>query len=331
LAARVFSADDQFLYAVAAAQSEVKNIPSPVPGSDAFGPFQISVARWTDLVRRFGAEENITADDRTDPFKQMVLAARYSSALIASLKATLGQDPHLNQLYLAYLVGEDGGRAVLTAIPLTTIETALDTKLDAASLGELVASNPRVLPRGGETTVSQALDAAAEVLQPGLNEAAQLDARVNPPEVAAPGALNLTTIDPGLPTEMAQKIIIAFANANFNTIKQATAVATAKHESGLIPTKINPVGEHSVGLFQLNTQGSGRGSGHDDAELKDPDTNIRIVLTAALDPHDPFGRNFAAAKTLEQSVNAFIIDFENPRDKPTEIADVLRIARQLLS
>lgn len=179
--------------------------------------------------------------------------------------------------------------------------------------------------------MSQALDAAAEVLQPGLNEAAQLDARVNPPEVAAPGALNLTTIDPGLPTEMAQKIIIAFANANFNTIKQATAVATAKHESGLIPTKINPVGEHSVGLFQLNTQGSGRGSGHDDAELKDPDTNIRIVLTAALDPHDPFGRNFAAAKTLEQSVNAFIIDFENPRDKPTEIADVLRIARQLLS
>jgi hypothetical protein len=284
-----------------------------------------------DLVRRFAAGENITADDRTDPFKQMVLAARYSSALITSLRAILGQDPSSNQLYLAYLVGEDAAQALLTAIPPTAIATALDSKLDVGSLGELVANNPRVLPRGGETTVSQALDAAAEVLQPGFNEAAQLNAQVNPPEVATPGALNLTTIDRGLPTEMAQKIIAAFANANFNAVKQAAAVATAKHESGLNPTKINTVGEHSVGLFQLNTQGRGRGSGHDDAELKDPDANIRIVLTAALDPHDPFGRNFAAAKTLEQSVNTFVIDFENPRDKPTEIADVLRIARQLLT
>src|SRR5215469_3090683 len=162
-----------------------------------------------------------------------------------------------------------GGPSLRLSLPQPSRRpwTPSSTRQAWASWSRAIRASCRAV--AGETTVSQALDAAAEVLQPGLNEAAQLDARVNPPEVAAPGALNLTTIDPGLPTEMAQKIIISFANANFNTIKQATAVATAKHESGLIPTKINPVGEHSVGLFQLNTQGSGRGSGHDDAELKD--------------------------------------------------------------
>jgi hypothetical protein len=330
LAAQVFGVDDQYLYAVAAAQSGVKNIQSPVPGSEVFGPFQFSVARWADLIGRFGAEENITADDRSDPFKQMVLAARYSSALIVSLKTMLGRDPLLNQLYLAQLLGEDGGRAVLTAVPPTSIDTALKTKLDVPTVLKLVADNPQILQRGGQSaTVSQAVDAAAAALQPGLNEAAQLGALLTPPRGAVAGKLDLSTIDRG--RDMAQKIIDAFANAGFNEIKQATAVAIAKHESGLNPIKINRLGEHSVGLFQLNTEGSGRGHGHTDAQLQDPDAKIQIAIAAALNPRDPFGRNFAAAKTLEQSVNTFVIDFENPKDKPTEIADVLRIARQLLA
>jgi hypothetical protein len=129
---------------------------------------------------------------------------------------------------------------------------------------------------------------------------------------------------------MAQKIVDAFANAGFNQIKQATAVATARKESGLDPTIVNARGEHSVGLFQLNTQG-GRGAGHSDAELKDPDANIAIVIAAARNPRDPFGRNFAQANTLEEAVHTFVVDFENPKDIPTEISDVLGLARPLLS
>jgi hypothetical protein len=332
LAARVFGTDNQYLYAVAAAQSGAKNIPSPVPGSDAFGPFQFSVARWADLVARFGADENITADDRTDPFEQVVLAARYSRTLADALKAQLARDPALNELYVAHLLGEDGGPAVLAATPDTPIDTALQTKLDAASAGKLVADNPGILQQGGRTaTLSQALEAAAAALRPGLSEAAALDARLNPqdPE-AAPGELNFNAITTAPERAMAQKIVDAFASAGFDTLRQAVAVGTARKESGLDPTARNTRNEDSVGLFQLNRNG-GRGAGHSVPELMDPDANIGIAVAAARNPHDPFGRNLAQANTLEQIVHAFVVDFENPKDKPQEISDVLRLTRPLLA
>jgi hypothetical protein len=332
LAARVFGTDNQYLYALAAAQSGVKNAASSVAGSDAFGPFQFSVARWADLVARFGAEENITADDRSDPFDQVVLAARYSRTLADALKTALGRDPALTELYLAHLLGEDGGRAVLTASPATPVDTALQTKLDAASVRKLVADNPQILQQGGRAaTLSEALDAAAAALRPGLNEAASLDARLNPQGAAViPGELNFSSIAASK-RAMAQKIVDAFANAGFDTIRQATAVATAIKESGLNPTIPNvTTKEHSVGLFQLNMKG-GRGAGHSEAELQNADTNIGIVIAAARDPHDPFGRDLARANTLEEVVQAFVVDFENPANKPQEISDVLRLARPLLA
>lgn len=332
LAARVFGTDNQYLYALAAAQSGVKNLAGSVPGSDAFGPFQFSAARWADLVARFGAEENITVDDRSDPFEQVVLAARYSRALADALKTALGHDPVLNELYLAHLLGEDGGRAVLTASPATPVDTALQTKLDAANARKLVADNPSILQQGGRTaTLSQALDAADAALQPGLSEAAVLDARLNPQEAAAaPGSLNFSSIATAPKRAMAQKIVDAFSSAGFDTIRQAVAVATAIKESGLIPTIVNRRGELSVGLFQLNIHG-GRGTGHTESALVDPDTNIGIVIAAAGDPHDRFGRNLARANTLEQVVHAFVFDFEKPKDKPQENSDVLRLVRPLLA
>ncbi len=332
LAARVFGTDNQYLYALANAQSGVKNIPSPVTGSDAFGPFQFSVARWADLVARFGAEENIIADDRSDPFEQVVLAARYSQTLADALKPALGRKLNLNELYLAYLLGEDGGRAVLTAGPGTPVDTALQTRLDAASAGKLVAGNPGILQQGGRpATLSQALDAAATALKPGLDEAAALDARLDPqPAPVAPGALNFNSITTAPERAMAQKIVDAFASAGFDTLRQAVAVATARKESGLIPGARNTRNEDSVGLFQLNING-GRGAGHSAPELMDPDTNIGIAVAAARNPHDPFGRNLARANTLEQIVQAFVVDFENPKDKPQEISDVLRLVRPLLA
>jgi hypothetical protein len=252
--------------------------------------------------------------------------------LADALKTALGRDPNLNQLYLAHLLGEDGGLAALAASPGTPVETALETKVDPASARKLVADNPLILQQGGQTaTVSQALDAAATALQPGLNEAAQLDARLNPKEpVPSIGQLNLSSIINPDKRAMAQKITDAFAGAGFNQIKQATAVATARKESGLNPSIVNPRGEHSVGLFQLNTQG-GRGAGHSQTELQNPDANIAIVIAAARDPRDPFGRNFAQANTLEEAVHTFVVDFENPKDKPKEISDVLRLARPLLT
>jgi hypothetical protein len=134
---------------------------------------------------------------------------------------------------------------------------------------------------------------------------------------------------------MAQKIINAFASNGFNKIKQATAVATAHYESGLDPKIINSNHEHSVGLFQLNmargARGDPRKTHKTETELQDPDINIKIVIDAALDQTDPFGRNFGAAGTLDDAVKAFVTDFENPKKVQKEIDSVTGTARQLLA
>jgi esterase/lipase superfamily enzyme len=175
----------QYLYALAAAESGVKNIKSVAAGSDAFGPFQFSEARWDDLIGRFGEEDQITAADRFDPFTQVIMAARYSSSLAQALKTARGHDPTLDELYLTYLLGQEGGLAVLEASPVTRVDTALAAKLDAASVRKLFADNPGILqPDGQVITVSQALDATVAALLPGLDEAAQVGERLNPSEVA---------------------------------------------------------------------------------------------------------------------------------------------------
>jgi Phage tail lysozyme len=334
LAARVSAVDDEYLYGLAVAQSGLKNISNPVPGSDGFGPFQFSIARWADLVGRFGAEENITADDRSVPFAQVVLAARYTRLLTDGLKTALKREPQLNELFAAHLLGEDAGRIVLAGDHATFIDTALQNAPGAAALRKAVADNPQIFPQGNQTTIAQALAAAATKLQPGLDAAAQVKARLNPPGAPAPGPiqLNLRSVDPKR-LAIAQMIVSAFADAGFDDIHQAAALANAIRESGLIPTKENIAlpKEFSVGLFQMNMMGGGRGSHNTELELKDPNINIGIVVKAAQNIRDQLGRNFRQAKTIEEAVGSFVRDFENPKNPQAEIALRLTTAKQLLA
>lgn len=192
LAARVSSADDEYLFGLAVALSGLKNIPSPVAGSDGFGPFQFSVARWADLVARFGADEDITTDSRPDPFAQIVLAARYDRLLTDILKTTLHREPNLNELFVAHLLGEDAAPVVLATADLaTSIDSASKGKPGAADAQRAVADNPQTFQRGIQTTITQALDAAAAKLQPGLDAASRLKAKLNPPAAPAPGSVSL--------------------------------------------------------------------------------------------------------------------------------------------
>ncbi len=330
LAARVSAVDDEYLYGLAVAQSGLKNIQSAVPTSDGFGPFQFSIARWADLVGRFGADENISVEDRTDPFAQVVLAARYTRRLADGSKTALKRDPQLNELFVAHLLGEDAGPVALAADHATSIDAASKGKPGAADAQKAVADNPQIF-KGGNQTIAQALAAAATKLKPGLDAAAQVKARLNPPGAAPPGPihLNLPRLRPDQ-TAAAQKIMSAFAAAGFDEIHQVCALANAMRESNLNPTQVNRKGEFSVGLFQLNIQG-GRGAGHQEAELLDPDRNIAIVVAAARNPHDPFGRNFPQAKTIEEAVVVFVRDFENPKDPKDEITIRLTTARKLLA
>lgn len=192
LAARVSSADEEYLFGLAVALSGLKNIASSVADSDGFGPFQFSVARWADLVGRFGADEDITVDGRSDPFAQVVLAARYEHLLTDILKAALNREPNLNELFVAHLLGEDAAPVVLANADLaTSIDLASKGKPGAADAQKAVTDNPEIFQHGIRTTIAQALDAAAAKLQLGLAAAAQLKAKLNPPAAPAPGSIIL--------------------------------------------------------------------------------------------------------------------------------------------
>src|SRR4051812_27479028 len=57
--------DQRYLFALAFVESGLKNGPSPIPGSDGFGPFQYSSARWNELLGKVGADTGLRSEDRT--------------------------------------------------------------------------------------------------------------------------------------------------------------------------------------------------------------------------------------------------------------------------
>lgn len=326
---RVSAIDGEYLYGLAVALSGLKN--NTTPGTDLTGPYRFSIQRWADLVARFGSDENITADDRTEPLSQVVLAGRYCRLLTDALKASLNRDPNLNELCVGHVLGEDAAPILLAGDPGRSIAQGLANQPGVDAVQKEVAGNPTVFPDAAATTMAQALAAAAAALTPGLAAAARLRALLNPTEAPAPGPihLNLSGLTPAQ-TAMAQKIMNAFAAAGFDQIHQVCALANAKRESELNPKLINDRGEFSVGLFQLNMKG-GEGVGHQESELLDPDRNIAIVVAAARNSKRPFGRNFPRAKTIDEAVGVFVLDFEKPKNPRDEIALRLKVARQFLA
>ena len=194
LTARVSAVDDEYLFGLAAALSGLKNIPSSVAGSDGFGPFQFSIARWADLVGRFGADEDITVDARSDPFAQIVIAARYIRLLTNSLKTALRRDPQLNELFLGHLLGEDAAPVVLAAPSPRRLSTRRRRASRVhADVQKAVADNPQIFQNGNQTAIAQALAAAAAKLQPGLNAASQVKAKLNLPGIPTPAPIQLNS------------------------------------------------------------------------------------------------------------------------------------------
>ena len=174
LQAERLSSDQRYLYALANAMSGLKNIASSMAGSDAFGPFQYSVAHWTSLVQLFGSAQSVTANDRSDPFKQATVAAVDSRRIAASLQSALGRTAQLNELYVMHILGDVGGLEVVAnaaKAPTKAIMDALSSKLSPGDANTLIASYPGVkrIVANGSITVAAALAAAGDALQPGLD------------------------------------------------------------------------------------------------------------------------------------------------------------------
>jgi uncharacterized protein (TIGR02594 family) len=140
---------------------------------------------------------------------------------------------------------------------------------------------------------------------------------------ASPGTFDLSIV-PSSRKAIAKLIIDEFKAAGFGAVQQATALANAIAESNLNPDAHNTVGEDSVGLFQLNRNG-GLGTGHSVDKLKDPKTNIGIIIKEA----KKFPA-FGTATTLDVAVTVFVRKVERPANPADAIVKRLKLAQQIL-
>jgi hypothetical protein len=199
--ARSSESNPFYLYALAFAESGITNSASPVAASTATGPFRFTAARWSTLVQKYGEDEQITEDDRFNAFKQVVIAALESGNAIKSLAQLLGGFAHANELYLVHILGDDPATVVLTlakTAPETPVDVPLRQRLSQNDVDLLLTSYPTLLRKGGNVaTISEALDAAASALQPGLDKAATLTDQLNPPAelVATVGSIDTSAVD----------------------------------------------------------------------------------------------------------------------------------------
>lgn len=137
--------------------------------------------------------------------------------------------------------------------------------------------------------------------------------------------ITLTSIAAGTKRDNAKKIIAAFAAAGYGKVHQVAAVANAIAESNLNADAVNNTPpEHSVGLFQLNING-GVGSGHTEAELKNPDKNIDLIIRKANTV-----AAFKAATDLHDAVAIFVRKIEQPANQAGEIIKRFGIAQKLV-
>jgi len=142
---------------------------------------------------------------------------------------------------------------------------------------------------------------------------------------AATNHFNLTAA--GVPKERhkwGDLIVDRFQRAGFTQDHHLrTALANAIDESRLNPEIKAAGSEESYGLFQCNQRG-GLGTGFTVKELRDPDTNISIILKAARG-----SKAFCSASSLAAAMDAFVRHIERPANPEVAISRRTDIANLL--
>jgi hypothetical protein len=124
---------------------------------------------------------------------------------------------------------------------------------------------------------------------------------------------------------MAVKIVNAFKAEGCNVTAQAAALANAMGESSLNPNLVSRPPEHSVGLFQCNTNG-GVGDGKSETFLKNPDNNIALII-AEMKNRAPA---FKTSTDLKQAVTLFVEKVERPANPTADVAIRMKFAVKFL-
>lgn len=179
--------DDHYLFAVAFAESGVKNV-SASAASDAIGPFKYLPESWAELVAEYGAAAAITNADRSMWMKQVEIAAREAHGDANKVQQLLGRTAQANELYLMHALGVKGGRAVLALWkdhPEMPVQEALrQGDLSAEESAKLVQGHPQLVTG----SLAQVVEAAANMLTPGFDKANELAVELDPPEMQAAAA-----------------------------------------------------------------------------------------------------------------------------------------------
>jgi tail lysozyme len=188
-AARANTVSPHYLIVVANQVSKIKNIPSPVAGSDAFGPFQLTSDTWTSvaLPMQFSPEE------RFDPGSQCFVAAKITADQGSGLKPALpgGNAPTGAELFFTWTFGLTVATIVLGSgrDRSQSIQAALTDAFhnDAAKVTAAINANADLLKQGGQPrTIQQVLDAIVALLDPGLQLAITLIDKAEPGLFPAP-------------------------------------------------------------------------------------------------------------------------------------------------
>jgi uncharacterized protein (TIGR02594 family) len=196
-ASRVHGVSPHYLIAVANQASDgIKNTASKVPGSDAFGPFQITKETWATGAPPLG----FTSDDRVDPFAQCFVAAKMTGDHNEGLQAVMPDQrfPTGAELYCAWTFGLTPATVILGSGRDRTqsVQVALGDVFKTApdKVAPFMDANAGLLKVNGQPrTIAQVIDAIVDLLDPGLKLAVTLIDKV------APGLFNAVPDATGAP------------------------------------------------------------------------------------------------------------------------------------
>jgi hypothetical protein len=228
-------------------------------------------------------------------------------------------DPAFDNSLTSTDINEPGLQCIFAAEQtLQAQDTLVQTLNRYPSANELYAQWPKNPPLPGNSLQS-ALDNTRALIAPAVDAAlAGMD------EGPIVGNANLGSIAAGPRLNNAKLIIQAFGTAGYGTAHQIAALANAIAESDLHADSVSPPPEHSVGLFQLNTNG-GVGAGHSDIELKDPVKNTDLIIKKAKTI-----KEFKAAVNSHDAVAIFVRKIEQPANQPGEIIKRFSIAQKFV-
>jgi Phage tail lysozyme len=340
----IYGVSAHYVMSVAALRSNVTDGPN-ANGSGDIGPFALSPSEWKlfcslpEFSLGYGDSDINLWRSQCAVFAVMTYVAQNK------LATALASQPTPTELYLSQLVGAKAAivgmhtsNQTLGALIGSTAQADFD--VDGIDPRRIILRSPDLLT--ANVSVKDITDMISDKMQQALDNTRPFLIQVGAQPIIDPGVsipasnggtaginFDAKVIKDTGHQDMARLIAQRFGEAGFGTVQQIAAIANAIRESGLNPNAhaITPK-ERSFGLFQMNEMG-GRGAGHSDDELKDPEKNIAITLKFFTT--DPKLASFKAAANLRSAVTIFVRNYEQPANQTQEIDLRLSNARAIVA